>query len=348
MDSENEQKYLDLAKQHGGVQNLGMYAAKTGRMDVLTWVCKHGYHFKNYSDIVYTAIEYGHLNVLEFIISVEFVISVNLKFKNLSACMMYDCAINNGYLHILQWLYKQNILWDSRESHTNICKRIVEIGNGNVLEMLKWAHQISGTLNCDEYTCASAAEYGELYVLQYLRANGCPWSESTCNTAAEAGHLEVLQWAHENGCPWSNKTCREAAGSGHVHILQYIWQQEPYIANNDLWDKKVCDVAATCGKLNALKYLRSIGCPWDERVCECAAIHNHLHIVRWALENGAPIDNIHDITSRLHFDLNRINDYELIQKYLANYIQKQLDTLWEIVLHVIEVPDLVKLIKSYL
>jgi hypothetical protein len=37
------------------------------------------------------------------------------------------------------------------------------------------------------------AAKGWLGVLQWARANGCPWDESTCAQAAAGGHLEVLQ-----------------------------------------------------------------------------------------------------------------------------------------------------------
>jgi len=40
-------------------------------------------------------------------------------------------------------------------------------------------------------------------VLQWARANGCPWDEETCAFATIGGHLEVLQWLHANGCPWN-------------------------------------------------------------------------------------------------------------------------------------------------
>ena len=49
---------------------------------------------------------------------------------------------------------------------------------------------------------AYAAEDGRLEVLQWARANGCPWDKWTCERAAEGGHLEVLQWARANGCSW--------------------------------------------------------------------------------------------------------------------------------------------------
>ena len=50
-------------------------------------------------------------------------------------------------------------------------------------------------------------------MLQWLHANGCPWSELTCAWAAKCGHLEVLQWARANGCPWDRNTRNCASGS---------------------------------------------------------------------------------------------------------------------------------------
>jgi hypothetical protein len=58
-------------------------------------------------------------------------------------------------------------------------------------------------------------------VLQWARANGCPWEAATCAHAAEGGHLEVLRWARENGCPWSEYTCICAARRGHLDVLQW-------------------------------------------------------------------------------------------------------------------------------
>ena len=45
------------------------------------------------------------------------------------------------------------------------------------------------------------AEGGYLEVLQWARANDCPWDERTCAFAVEGGYLEVLHWACANGCP---------------------------------------------------------------------------------------------------------------------------------------------------
>jgi len=34
------------------------------------------------------------------------------------------------------------------------------------------------------------------------------------------GHLEVLQWLRANDCPWDKDTCSHSAGDGHLEVLQ--------------------------------------------------------------------------------------------------------------------------------
>ena len=46
-----------------------------------------------------------------------------------------------------------------------------------------------------------AAAGGHLEVLQWLRANGCPWDVNTCRRAFAGGHYDMLEWAKANGCP---------------------------------------------------------------------------------------------------------------------------------------------------
>jgi hypothetical protein len=38
-------------------------------------------------------------------------------------------------------------------------------------------------------------------VLQWLRANGCPWNRQTLIEAKLSRHLELFNWAIANGCP---------------------------------------------------------------------------------------------------------------------------------------------------
>ena len=52
----------------------------------------------------------------------------------------------------------------------------------------------------------------------------------------------------------------------------------------------ICSSAAEHGNLQALQYLRSLGCAWDTSLLDSAAEHGHLHIIQWARENGCDFD----------------------------------------------------------
>ncbi|KAG5176403.1 hypothetical protein JKP88DRAFT_351103 [Tribonema minus] len=62
---------------------------------------------------------------------------------------------------------------------------------------------------------------GHLEVLQWARANGCPWDKSTCTLAASGGHLETLQWARVNGCPWDSETLETARFSKRHEVVRW-------------------------------------------------------------------------------------------------------------------------------
>ena len=66
-------------------------------------------------------------------------------------------------------------------------------------------------------------KWGQLEVLQWARANGCPWDVlSICEYAAKGGHLEVLQWARDNGCPWNKQECINRANYEFINIVEWI------------------------------------------------------------------------------------------------------------------------------
>ena len=63
---------------------------------------------------------------------------------------------------------------------------------------------------------------GNLRLVQWARANGCPWDEMTTYSAAQRGHLPILAWAHAHGCPLHPHAAREAAGRGYLEVFQWL------------------------------------------------------------------------------------------------------------------------------
>ena len=126
------------------------------------------------------------------------------------------------------------------------------------------------------------AEGGHLAVLQWARANGCPWDVETCWKAAFEGRLEMIQWLRANGSPWDTMTCMHAAQAGHLEVLQWLH------ANWCPWDEETSLAAARRGHLELLKWAIAKGCPWHPRVRSHAEERGHLELVNWAIANGCP------------------------------------------------------------
>ena len=110
--------------------------------------------------------------------------------------------------------------------------------------------------HCRTARCPPPAASGHLAILQWARAEGCPWDELTCQGAAAKGHLEVLQWARAKGCPWDESTCEGASKNRQVRVL--IWAR----ANGCPWDVKKC----VEGIQAVLQYALTnpTECTWDE------------------------------------------------------------------------------------
>ncbi len=68
----------------------------------------------------------------------------------------------------------------------------------------------------------TAASWGQLRVLKWLRARGVAWSPHLCTAAANHGHLHVLKWACDNGCPCDRKQVSYAAGYS-AQALSYTY-----------------------------------------------------------------------------------------------------------------------------
>ena len=97
-----------------------------------------------------------------------------------------------------------------------------KIEDFNTKSTLSWALETCTSRTArKEWFCARMALNGNLELLQFLRAKGCPWDGWTCVCAAQKGHLECLKYAHENGCRWDEDTCWGAVKFGHLECLKY-------------------------------------------------------------------------------------------------------------------------------
>jgi hypothetical protein len=181
----------------------------------------------------------GHLEVLQW-----FLLETPIR----AGAWTFDEACLYGHLSILQWLHsaRNRVPSFGFGSHWDEYA-VSEAAKGGHMEVLRWLsgsgyEHIAG--RHDACPCMYAASWGDLQMLQWLRAKGCSWDEDTCSEAAAKGHLEVLQWARANGCEWDRQTTCNAARGGHLDVLQWA------CVNTCPWDKEDCLQRAT-GARNA-------------------------------------------------------------------------------------------------
>jgi hypothetical protein len=141
------------------------------------------------------------------------------------------------------------------------------------------------------------ARGGDLYLLRWAHASGCPLTEFVCDEAARGGHLDVLQWARENGAVWSTSTCAHAAGGGHLEVLQWLR------ANGCPWDERTCATAAKGGHLEVLQWAHANGCPMDQRPYDDAA---NAEVFKWVCAHGC---NQRDPLYLEELDLDNLDGY---------------------------------------
>ena len=138
----------------------------------------------------------------------------------------------------------------------------------------------------------------------YFSRDWCAWwskifsSRGGCRTAsAPASRRAFPSPAGSRSSRNMNQTNNEcmrfvikvAAYHGYLDVLTKYWSDIP-AGNPVMMDKYICKWAAHGGHLEALKLLRSKGCPWDGWTCVGAAKGGHFEVLKWLMSEGCPLN----------------------------------------------------------
>lgn len=153
--------------------------------------------------------------------------------------------------------------------------------------VLDWIRRSTGNRILNGRFCGTAAAYGCMNSLSWLRSNGCEIDSRACGEAARKGRLDVLSWLRERGWPWDETTAEAAARAGRVDVLEWLlFERVP-----------PCPAGVTCartaaenGNIDLLVWLREKRVAWDGSTIYEAARGRHEHIVQWARANDCPLD----------------------------------------------------------
>ena len=178
------------------------------------------------------------------------------------------------------------VAWENKPSWCGETYFCWEVAKTNKLELLKWARE-EKECEWDYKTINTAAEQGNLEMVQYCVANQCPINEYACAYAAESGNLEILKYLREEvKAPWGWNTANCAAENGHLHILEYLVERK-----YDQFDY-ACWYAAEHGHLDCLKYLHETAkAPWNLWAMREAHANNQTECLQYLLDNDCPLPN---------------------------------------------------------
>jgi hypothetical protein len=205
-------------------------AARSGSIDMLKYVEKHGCVFTRYA--LCSAASCGHLPALQYILSA-------MK----CTCEQHPME-HDERCKVCRWIATFS-LCDAAES-------------GNI-EMLKWLQQQHSVAITDS-TVDAAARAGQTAMCAYLHAQqpDHPLSEDACDAAVRNGHVETLAWLQQHGYPSTCYHLRTAAAqSGSIAFMQYLQQRGVVSTAAQLTD--MLRYAGAHNQLQVAQWLRQQG-----------------------------------------------------------------------------------------
>jgi hypothetical protein len=153
----------------------------------------------------------------------------------------------------------------------------------------EWGGQFrDGKVLDQAYFCQHVAKTNKLELLKWIREEKkCEWDEDTINQSAFVGNLEMLRYCFANGCPCEEETaCRQAAGAGHLDCLRFLFEK---VKPSRETEKSAAEIAAEYGQLDVLKYLyeeRTMAIEVKHFCMAMSASGGHLDCLKYIVEEA--------------------------------------------------------------
>ncbi|GFH53333.1 hypothetical protein CTEN210_09809 [Chaetoceros tenuissimus] len=252
------------------IMDLFSSAAKCGQMAIFKWTIKWARPSKPLmKNFMNDAAASGNVELVKYFRSDD--LPWNLPKTPWTPNTFYYAA-RSGNIEMLQYLFENECPHDD----PRICSNVVSSKNHEkAVELLKWLHEHG--FPWDEKTCSSAAEYGNLKALQYMRSKGCPWNSVSFVNGIRNLHFEVVEYCLRNNCPTSVEEDDEDDEDDDISVESVL--------QICLWPYEDCDYDRP---FRMLKLLRSFSGPWDEELV--SAVSRKLEGLKWLRSEGYLLD----------------------------------------------------------
>jgi hypothetical protein len=171
---------------------------------------------------------------------------------------------------------------------------------------INWGGKLDdGTVVDQASFCSLVAQTNKLELLKWVReVKKCEWDEDTINNAAYEGNLEMLKYCFANGCPYDEQeSCCQATGKGHLDCLRFLFAK---VKPSRETEQVTARIAVEYGQLDILKYFFEERKVPDAMKTECV-LHSvrkgHLDCVKYMVEEAkAPLDDWRHIALARYFE----------------------------------------------
>jgi len=162
-----------------------------------------------------------------------------------------------------------------------------------------------GTLQDYAHFCSQVVRTSKLELLKWVReVKKCEWDKWTINFVTHVGNLEMLKYCFANGCPYDEQeSCRNAARNGYLDCLRFLFNK---IKPSRETEKDAAETAAQDGQLDILKYFveeRKI----SDAIKTACVLHSvfkgHLNCLKYMVEEAkAPLNDSQNISLARYYE----------------------------------------------
>ena len=198
---------------------VAMVAAKNGHFHILKWIHELGYAMDYHT--VNAAAEWGDYDMFKWVL--ECGGEDNKLHDSLLSRAFSHAARGSGlrpqgeHQKLMEHLLRINIEWHASTFHQS--------ADTATVEMLQWMKRNGCPDPEPRVTVEIAAENGRRDVLEWLcNELGTEYKLDTDSArgAAQNGHLALLQWMRAQGCPWDYCAAMAAAVPKNLHIFRWM------------------------------------------------------------------------------------------------------------------------------
>lgn len=165
---------------------------------------------------------------------------------------------------------------------------------GGHINMVKYIAR--ATRLCTLCTCTGASKGGKLNILEWLfpptrwSIDELQWSKMIVRNAVVGGFLPIVAWAHEKGQELDSALLDTAATYGHLDIVKYIHNNHQTRVDGGLGESPISAIihAALRGDLPTLVWLKEKGYPWSDGICMILARRGYLEALKYVRSQGCP------------------------------------------------------------